>query len=148
MAELIKVARTDQLSVGSRKLCTIKDRRIAVFNLAGTLYAIDNHCTHRDGPVGAMIVDGIKRSTQIEDRNPPVFNAAEFARSGRELIGAGDFDQLGHQTASADRSDSDVPPSWQSTNGSITNSNWACDSRSAASTACGDSARAKMKPRY
>ena len=29
------------------------DRRIALFNLNGTIYAIDNHCTHRDGPVGA-----------------------------------------------------------------------------------------------
>ena len=53
MAELSKVARTDQLPVGARKLCTIEDRRIAIFNLGGTLYAIDNHCTHRDGPVGA-----------------------------------------------------------------------------------------------
>ena len=53
MSELIKVARTDQLPVGARKLCTIEDRRIAIFNLDGTLYAIDNHCSHRDGPVGA-----------------------------------------------------------------------------------------------
>jgi len=53
MAKLIKVARTDQLPVGARKLCTIEDRRIAIFNLDGTLYAIDNHCSHRDGPVGA-----------------------------------------------------------------------------------------------
>ena len=53
MSELIKVTRTDQLPVGSRKLCTIKDRRIAIFNLDGNLYAIDNHCTHRDRPVGA-----------------------------------------------------------------------------------------------
>ena len=53
MAELIKVARTDQLPVGACKLCISEDRRIAIFNLSGTRYAIDNHCTHRDGPVGA-----------------------------------------------------------------------------------------------
>ena len=53
MSELIKVAQADQLPVGARKLCNIEDRRIAIFNLGGTLYAIDNHCTHRDGPVGA-----------------------------------------------------------------------------------------------
>jgi nitrite reductase/ring-hydroxylating ferredoxin subunit len=23
---------------------------MAIFNLGGTLHAIDNHCTHRDGP--------------------------------------------------------------------------------------------------
>ena len=53
MAELIKVARTDQLPDGARKLCSVEDRRIAIFNLGGSLYAIDNRCTHRDGPVGA-----------------------------------------------------------------------------------------------
>ena len=51
--KLIKVADLDQLRPGARKLCTVDDRRIALFNLDGTIYAIDNHCTHRDGPVGA-----------------------------------------------------------------------------------------------
>ena len=52
-SQLIKVAETDQLPVGARKLCAVEDRQIAIFNLSGTLYAIDSHCTHRDGPVGA-----------------------------------------------------------------------------------------------
>jgi len=51
--KLIKIAEVAQLPMGERKLCTVEDRRIAIFNLGGTLYAIDNHCTHRDGPVGA-----------------------------------------------------------------------------------------------
>jgi hypothetical protein len=33
MSELIKVARTDRIPVGAHKLCTIEDRRIAIFNL-------------------------------------------------------------------------------------------------------------------
>jgi sulfite reductase (ferredoxin) len=51
--KLIKIAEVAQLPVGERKLSTVEDRRIALFNLDGTIYAIDNHCTHRDGPVGA-----------------------------------------------------------------------------------------------
>ncbi|HTQ39653.1 MAG TPA: Rieske 2Fe-2S domain-containing protein [Pirellulales bacterium] len=51
--KLVKVAELDQLRPGTRKLCSVDDRRIALFNLNGTIYAIDNHCTHRDGPVGA-----------------------------------------------------------------------------------------------
>ena len=51
--KLIKIAEVAQLPVGERKLCTVEDRCIALFNLDGTIYAIDNHCTHRDGPVGA-----------------------------------------------------------------------------------------------
>ena len=57
MARLIKVAQTEQLSSGKRKLCTVEGRRIALFNLRGTIHAIDNHCTHRDGPVGAGDTD-------------------------------------------------------------------------------------------
>ena len=38
MPQLIKVAQTEQLPVGARKLCDIEDRRIAIFNLGGTLY--------------------------------------------------------------------------------------------------------------
>ena len=51
--KLIKIAEVAQLPVGVRKLCRVEDRHIALFNLDGTIYAIDNHCTHRDGPVGA-----------------------------------------------------------------------------------------------
>ena len=56
--KLIKVAEIDQLPAGDRKLCTLADRRIALFNLDGTIYAIDNHCTHRDGPVGTGELKG------------------------------------------------------------------------------------------
>ena len=51
--KLVKVAELDQIRPGTRRLCTVEARRIALFNLDGTIYAIDNHCTHRDGPVGA-----------------------------------------------------------------------------------------------
>ncbi|MCG8585691.1 MAG: Rieske 2Fe-2S domain-containing protein [Pirellulales bacterium] len=51
--KLIKVVELDQLLPGARKLCTFEGRRIALFNLDGTTHAIDNHCTHRYGPVGA-----------------------------------------------------------------------------------------------
>ena len=39
MSQLIKVAWTDQFPVGARKLCTVEDRQIAMFNLSGTLSA-------------------------------------------------------------------------------------------------------------
>ena len=50
---LHKIAPLEALPPGSRKLCTISGRRIAVFNVNGTLHAIDNHCPHRGGPIGA-----------------------------------------------------------------------------------------------
>lgn len=51
--QLHKIAPLDALPPGSRKLCTISGRRIAVFNVSGILHAIDNHCPHRGGPIGA-----------------------------------------------------------------------------------------------
>jgi nitrite reductase/ring-hydroxylating ferredoxin subunit len=51
--KLIKIAEVAQLPPGSRKLCAVEERRVALFNLNGTIHAIDNHCTHRDGPVAA-----------------------------------------------------------------------------------------------
>ena len=39
MYQLIKVARTDQLPLGARKLCTAEDRQMAMFNLSRTLSA-------------------------------------------------------------------------------------------------------------
>lgn len=56
----------------------------------------------------AMIVNGVKGSTQIKERNSSAFNGAEFARSHRELIGPGDFDQLGHHKVSLDSTDGDL----------------------------------------
>lgn len=55
--KLVNVAETNQLPSGARKLCAVGDRRIALFDLNGTIHAIDNHCTHRDGPVGAGELD-------------------------------------------------------------------------------------------
>ena len=39
MSQLIRVAQTDQLPAGARKLYTVENRQIAIFNLSGTLSA-------------------------------------------------------------------------------------------------------------
>ena len=51
MSELVEVAQLNQLSSGQRKLVTAKGHKIALFNLEGTLYAIDNSCPHSTGPL-------------------------------------------------------------------------------------------------
>lgn len=47
------VARTSDLPPGSRKLLTVEGQRLALFNVEGQLYAIENRCPHRGGPIGA-----------------------------------------------------------------------------------------------
>ncbi len=59
MSALIKVATTDEIPVNSSKLVEIDDVRIALFNLNGEIYAIEDVCTHDGGPlVEGTIVNG------------------------------------------------------------------------------------------
>lgn len=48
----VKVAKVDQVLPGHSLLVDIDDVRIAIFNLKGELYAIENICTHDGGPLG------------------------------------------------------------------------------------------------
>lgn len=49
--ELIKVAQLSDLPVGSTKLIETNGLTISLFNAEGTVYAIDNTCTHAGGPL-------------------------------------------------------------------------------------------------
>ena len=40
----------DEIPAGGSKLVQIEDVRIALFNLDGKYYAIEDVCTHDDGP--------------------------------------------------------------------------------------------------
>ncbi len=51
MAEFIKVATVDEIPVGGSKLVEVDDVRIALFNLDGDYYAIEDMCTHDGGPL-------------------------------------------------------------------------------------------------
>ena len=49
MAEWIDVCPQDELPDGARKLLSWEDLEIGVFNCAGTLYAIEDRCSHDNG---------------------------------------------------------------------------------------------------
>lgn len=54
-----KVARADQMPPGSVKLVIgPADKPIALFNVDGTLYAINHICPHRGGPLGEGALNG------------------------------------------------------------------------------------------
>jgi len=52
MAEFVKVASVSELSPGSAKVVEVSGKTIALFNVGGTVYAIDNTCLHQGGPLG------------------------------------------------------------------------------------------------
>jgi len=51
MPEFITVATTDEIKPGERIIFEIGRHWIAVFNVDGTYYAVEDLCTHDDGPL-------------------------------------------------------------------------------------------------
>ena len=51
MTDFIKVATTDEVPVGGRKIFDVDDVTVALFNIDGTIYAIEDRCTHDNGPL-------------------------------------------------------------------------------------------------
>ena len=58
MGGLTKVAGTNELQPGQAKLVEVEERKIALFNIEGNFYAIDDTCTHREGPLSEGTIDG------------------------------------------------------------------------------------------
>ena len=58
MAEFIKVAVTGDVPANQGKLVEVEGKKIALFNLEGKYYAIDNTCTHRGGPLSEGELQG------------------------------------------------------------------------------------------
>jgi 3-phenylpropionate/trans-cinnamate dioxygenase ferredoxin subunit len=53
--QTIDVCSLDELKPGQMRLVDVDELEIGVFNCAGTVYAIENRCSHDDGP----LVDGL-----------------------------------------------------------------------------------------
>ncbi len=51
MAEYITVANTDELKPGDRIVVDVENHYVAIFNVDGKYYAIEDVCTHDDGPL-------------------------------------------------------------------------------------------------
>ena len=58
MGSFVKVASVAEIGPGSGKTVDAGGREIAVFNVGGQFYAIDNACKHRGGPLGEGELDG------------------------------------------------------------------------------------------
>src|SRR6267143_4065556 len=58
MAQFTKVASTTDLAPGAAKCVEVAGKKLALFNLEGSFYAIDDTCTHRGGPLSEGEVSG------------------------------------------------------------------------------------------
>jgi nitrite reductase/ring-hydroxylating ferredoxin subunit len=58
MGEFIKVSKVGDIAPGEARGVEAGGERIALFNIDGTFYAIDDTCTHRGGPLSGGMVMG------------------------------------------------------------------------------------------
>ena len=62
MGNFVKAGTIAEVPPGQAKLIEIEGKQIALFNLDGTFYAIDNACTH----VGGSLAEGFVEEGQVE----------------------------------------------------------------------------------
>src|SRR5262252_9082242 len=55
---LERAARVSEIPVGAIKEVQVGGKPVALANVAGTFYAIDNTCLHRGGPLGQGELEG------------------------------------------------------------------------------------------
>ena len=60
MPQFIKVAQRSDVPDGTGKCVKIESKQIALFNVEGNRYAIDETCTHRGGPLSDGSIDGFE----------------------------------------------------------------------------------------
>ena len=58
MADFVKVLSAADLAEGQGKAVQAGGKAIALSNVDGTVYALDNTCLHRGGPLGEGMLEG------------------------------------------------------------------------------------------
>lgn len=58
MSDWIEVAPVEELKPGERRVVNVDDVMIAVFNVDGSYYAIEDVCTHDGAPLGSGEIEG------------------------------------------------------------------------------------------
>lgn len=51
-SDLVKIARVSEIPAGEAKVFKVEDISIAICNVDGNFYAVENVCTHDNGPLG------------------------------------------------------------------------------------------------
>jgi len=54
----VRVGSTQDVPAGEGRVVEAGGRSVALFNVSGVFYAIDNSCSHRGGPLGEGDLDG------------------------------------------------------------------------------------------
>lgn len=58
MANYVKVARTDEIGPGEKKIVDVDGMLVVIVNIDGQFFAIEDVCTHDGGPLGEGKLEG------------------------------------------------------------------------------------------
>jgi 3-phenylpropionate/trans-cinnamate dioxygenase ferredoxin component len=58
MANYVKCAKLSELAPGVCRVANANGTDVALFNVGGTVYCLDNTCLHRGGPLGEGTLSG------------------------------------------------------------------------------------------
>src|SRR3989338_2152377 len=58
MPNFVKVASVNELQPGGAKVIELNGEQVALFNVDGEFFAINNTCRHKGGPLGEGFLDG------------------------------------------------------------------------------------------
>jgi len=58
MSTFSRACAVSDVAPGTAKLVAVDGKEIALFNVDGTFYALDNECPHRGGPLGEGDLEG------------------------------------------------------------------------------------------
>jgi nitrite reductase/ring-hydroxylating ferredoxin subunit len=83
MAEFVKVESGNDVAPGAALLVYIDGKDIALFNIAGAFFAIDNACTHEEGPLAEGEIEGHEVACP---RHAPPGVPAEWERRSRSRL--------------------------------------------------------------
>ncbi|MHC4989774.1 MAG: non-heme iron oxygenase ferredoxin subunit [Planctomycetota bacterium] len=79
MAEFVKVATVAEIADGGCKKVEVNGRSVGLFNLGGTIYAIDDTCTHADA---SLCDGGISGDEVVCPLHAATFNIRTGAATG------------------------------------------------------------------
>ena len=83
MAEFVEVAQLEQIAPGNSKLVYVGEQSIALFNIDGMIYVIDDSCLHQGSSLEAQRQDPHLSRTRVEVRRNDWFLNPQSRKSGR-----------------------------------------------------------------
>jgi len=81
----VKIGDADELTPGASKIVVVGERKVAVFNIEGNLYAIDDRCPHRGASLGKGTRDGFVVTCPLHKWEFDLRTGQCVGRPGNEL---------------------------------------------------------------